>query len=357
MDEESRGRTVTNLIRTLSPKIGVQIHPSDVRVVTPRPPKPAAADPAAPSGIRLPTTTGSVILRLARRETTVSVLHTQWTGEGTTILDRQGRRCSTRRLGAPHLDDIERPVHQVWLRSPAFRGITEADMWLRLAEGLLPTYDQPQPNEAATDQPAATPADVMALAGVGAWAEYEANADADDAIICPPTRILLALLEVREFFRCALTAIAICTGPLADLELPTVELRAEAIAATISQRTITPSGLQHAQWLTDTMTAAGVEMYLHHTEPTVLRVGGDNLCAISLGKEDEEQMIGEAGELGSNTGHNRRATISLRKMARKTAPSSLALRATGRPIYTFTLQLSAHHHSIIGGTRSTDRTD
>eukprot|EP00873_Tetraselmis_striata_P020994 jgi/Tetstr1/441258/TSEL_029509.t1 len=180
----------------------------------------------------------------------MSVLHTQWTGEGTAILDRKGRRCSTRLLGAPHLDDIERPVHQVWLRSPSFRGITEADMWLRLAEGLLPAYDQPQPSEAATDQPAATPADVLALAG----SEFD------------------------------------------------------------------PS-----------------ELLMHPFS----------------------QTIREAGELGGNTGHNqiRRATIGLRKKARKTAPTSLALRATGRPIYTLALQRTAHHHSIIGGTRSTDRID
>eukprot|EP00873_Tetraselmis_striata_P034610 jgi/Tetstr1/454874/TSEL_041738.t1 len=190
-------------------------------------------------------------------------------------------------LGAPHLDDIERPVHQVWLRSPSFRGLTEADMWLRLAEGLLPAYDQPKPSEATTDQPAATPAGVMALAGVRAWAEYEANTDADDAVICPQTQTLLALLEVREFFRCALTAIAICTGPLANQELLTVEQLAEAIAAIISQRINTPPELQHAQWLTDTVTVAGVEMYLHHNDPTLLRVGDDNLCAISLSKEDE----------------------------------------------------------------------
>eukprot|EP00873_Tetraselmis_striata_P036102 jgi/Tetstr1/456366/TSEL_043101.t1 len=136
-----------------------------------------------------------------------------------------------------------------------------------------------------------------------------------------------------------------------------------------------------------------------------MRVGDDNLCAISLGKEDEEfadtlrqavaltspvallrairlrtiviylresefdpsellihpfsQTIREAGELGGNTGHNqiRRAAIGMRKKARKTAPTSLALRATGRPIYTLTLQLTAHHHSIIGGTRSTDKTE
>eukprot|EP00873_Tetraselmis_striata_P017414 jgi/Tetstr1/437678/TSEL_000236.t1 len=143
------------------------------------------------------------------------------------------------------------------------------------------------------------------------------------------------------------------------------------------------------------MTAAGVQMHHHHTEPTLLRVGDNYLCAISLGKEDEEfadtlrlavalaapvallrairlrtvvinltesefdpsellihpfsQTIREAGELGGNTGHNqtRRGAISMRKKARETAPMSLALRATGRLVYTLTLQLTAHHHSII----------
>eukprot|EP00873_Tetraselmis_striata_P010253 jgi/Tetstr1/430517/TSEL_020316.t1 len=139
MDEESsRGRTVRNMIRILNPRIGVQILPSDVIVVTRRPPKPTAADPTGPSGTRLYTTTG---------------------------------------------------------------GLTEADMWPRLAEGLLPAYDQPQPSEAATAQPAATPADALAFAGVRAWAEYEADTDADDAVICPPTRTLLALLEMRETWK------------------------------------------------------------------------------------------------------------------------------------------------------------
>eukprot|EP00873_Tetraselmis_striata_P018701 jgi/Tetstr1/438965/TSEL_027458.t1 len=131
---------------------------------------------------------------------------------------------------------------------------------------------------------------------------------------------------------------------------------------------------------------------------TLLRVGDDNLCAISLGQEDEEfadtlrlavaltshvallrairlrtivvylvdpsdllihpfsQTVREAEELGGNTGHNqiRRASIGLRKKARKTAPASLALRAAGRPIYTLAVQLTAHHHNIIGGTRGTD---
>eukprot|EP00873_Tetraselmis_striata_P021551 jgi/Tetstr1/441815/TSEL_030032.t1 len=48
------------------------------------------------------------------------------------------------------------------------------------------------------------------------------------------------------------------------------------------------AGCETAYWLTDTMTTAGVETYHHHTEPTLLSVGGDNLCAISLGHEDEE---------------------------------------------------------------------
>eukprot|EP00873_Tetraselmis_striata_P016067 jgi/Tetstr1/436331/TSEL_025169.t1 len=202
MDEESRGRTMTNLIRTLSPKIGVQILPADVLVVTRRPPKPTAADPTGSSGTRLPNIIGSVIMRLARRETAASVLQTQWTEKGPAILDRQGRPCSTRQLGAPHLDDIERPVHQVWLRSPSFKDLTEADMWQHLAEGLLPAYDQPQSSEAAVDQSAETPTDILARAGGRAWAEYEADTDADDAvIICPPTRTLVALLEVREVWK------------------------------------------------------------------------------------------------------------------------------------------------------------
>eukprot|EP00873_Tetraselmis_striata_P025544 jgi/Tetstr1/445808/TSEL_033449.t1 len=244
MHEESRSRTVTNLIRTLSPKIGVQILPADVKVVTRRaPPKPAAADTAGPIGTRLPTTTG---------------------------------------------------------------GLTEADMWLRLAEGLLPAYDQPQPCEAAADQPAATPADVLALAGdvcrdavlalpFGDQSQgraviqvtVEHSEDREDQPTAPLPGVLPPELS-KQFFRCALTAKAVCTGPLANLELPTVEQLAEAIAATNSQCTNTPPELHHAQWLTDTMTAVGVEMRHHHTEPTLPRVGDDHLCAISLGKEDEE---------------------------------------------------------------------
>eukprot|EP00873_Tetraselmis_striata_P011407 jgi/Tetstr1/431671/TSEL_021199.t1 len=137
----------------------------------------------------------------------------------------------------------------------------------------------------------------------------------------------------------------------------------------------------------------------------MLRVGDENLCAISLGKEDEEfadtlrmavaltspvallravrlrtigiyltesqfdpsellihpfsQTVREAGELGGNTGHNelRRTAMGLRMKARKIPPvASLVLRAEQRSFYTPTLQLTAHHHSIIGGTRATDNT-
>eukprot|EP00873_Tetraselmis_striata_P027634 jgi/Tetstr1/447898/TSEL_035206.t1 len=182
------------------------------------------------------------------------------------------------------------------------RGITEADIWLRLAEGLLPAYDQPQPSEATTDQqPAATPANILALAEVRAWAEYEANTDADDAVICPPTRIMLTLLEIRESRYCGRYA------------------STYTIVSYLTESQFDPS-----------------ELLIHPFS----------------------QTIREAGELRGNAGHNqiRRAAIGLRKKARKTAPASLALRATGRPIYTLTLQLTAHHHSIIGGTRSTDRT-
>eukprot|EP00873_Tetraselmis_striata_P014959 jgi/Tetstr1/435223/TSEL_024142.t1 len=146
-------------------------------------------------------------------------------------------------------------------------------------------------------------------------------------------------------------------------------------------------------------------MHQHHTEPTLLRVGDDNFCTISLGKEDEEfadtlrlavaltsrvallravrlitiviylteselypseflvhpfsRTVREGGELGGNTGHNqiRRTALGLRKKARKTPPASLALRAEQRPVYSPTLQLTTHHRSIIGGTRGTDTTE
>eukprot|EP00873_Tetraselmis_striata_P027908 jgi/Tetstr1/448172/TSEL_035463.t1 len=93
------------------------------------------------------------------------------------------------------------------------------------------------------------------------------------------------------------------------------------------------------------MMAAGVEMPQYHTEPTLLRVGDDNLCAISLVKEDEKPIViylteskfdpysellthpfsqtnRGAGELGGNIGHNklRRTTMGL-----PTAPAATAM--------------------------------
>eukprot|EP00873_Tetraselmis_striata_P004145 jgi/Tetstr1/424409/TSEL_014967.t1 len=112
------------------------------------------------------------------------------------------------------------------------------------------------------------------------------------------------------------------------------------------------------------MMAAGVEMQQHHTEPTLLRVGDDNLCAISLGEEDEE------------------FADTLRMAVALTSPAALLLAvplrtiviyltesefdhsellvhpfSQTRPVYILTLQLTAHHHSIIGGTRGADRTE
>eukprot|EP00873_Tetraselmis_striata_P000288 jgi/Tetstr1/420552/TSEL_011642.t1 len=207
----------------------------------------------------------------------------------------------------------------------------------------------------------------------------EHSEEREDPPTTPHPGVLSPALP-KQFFRCALTARAICTGPLANLELPTVAQLAEAIAATISQRINTPPELQHAQWMADTMKAASVEMQHHHTEPTLMRVGDDNLCAISLSKENEEfadtlrlvvaltsavallravrlrtfviyltesefgpsellihpfrQTIREAKELGRNTGHNqiRRAATCMRKKARKTPPASLTLRAERRPV-------------------------
>eukprot|EP00873_Tetraselmis_striata_P014853 jgi/Tetstr1/435117/TSEL_024085.t1 len=253
MDKESRGRTMSNLIRTFSPKMRVQILLADVRVVTRRPPKPAAADPAGPSGTMLPTTAMFIIMS-----------------------DRRHR----------HADPMD-------------------------------------------------------------WS----------GVYCPQNR--------PGIFRCALTARATCNGPLADLDMLTVEHLIEAIAATINHCINTPPELLQASWLTDTMKAANVDMKQHHTEPKV-HEGDDNLCAISLGKEDEEfaatmrlavaltspvallrvvrvrtiviylnesefspselhmhpfsHTPGEAGRLGGNNGHNHLCytALGLRKKARKT---------------------------------------
>eukprot|EP00873_Tetraselmis_striata_P039286 jgi/Tetstr1/459550/TSEL_004915.t1 len=67
----------------------------------------------------------------------------------------------------------------------------------------------------------------------------EHNEDREDLPTAPLPRVLPSALST-QFFRCVLTAKAVCTGPLANLELPTVEQLGEAIAANISQRTNTP---------------------------------------------------------------------------------------------------------------------
>eukprot|EP00873_Tetraselmis_striata_P029002 jgi/Tetstr1/449266/TSEL_036469.t1 len=147
------------------------------------------------------------------------------------------------------------------------------------------------------------------------------------------------------------------------------------------------------------MMTDGVDLRQYHSKPKLLSVGDDNLCAISPGKEDEEfadtlrmavaltspvailravrlrtiviyltesefdpsellvhpfsQTVREAGELGGTTGQNQlgRTTMGQQKKARKTPTTSLAIRAEQCPIYTLTMQLTAHHdHNIIGGT-------
>eukprot|EP00873_Tetraselmis_striata_P024071 jgi/Tetstr1/444335/TSEL_032226.t1 len=133
----------------------------------------------------------------------------------------------------------------------------------------------------------------------------------------------------KQFFRCALTARGICTGPVANpVELPTVKQLAQAIAATISQRIDTPPELQHAKWLTETMMAAGVEMQQYHTEPKLLlRAVRLRTIVIYLTESEFDpsellihpfsQTVREAGELGGSTGHNqlRRTTMGMRKKA------------------------------------------
>eukprot|EP00873_Tetraselmis_striata_P012926 jgi/Tetstr1/433190/TSEL_002373.t1 len=197
-----------------------------------------------------------------------------------------------------------------------------------LAEGLFPAYDQPQPGEAAVDQPAATQADSLARAGVSAWAEYEADLHAEDVVICPPNRTLLALLEVGEVWKARRSA---------DSDEEFADTLRLAMALT------TPVALLRAVHLRT--------IVIYHTEP--------ELDFSELLIHPFSQMVREAGELGGNTGQNqlRRTTIGMRKKARKTPPASLALRAEQRPVYTLTLQLDAHHdHIIIGSTRATEST-
>eukprot|EP00873_Tetraselmis_striata_P045492 jgi/Tetstr1/465756/TSEL_010381.t1 len=140
--------------------------------------------------------------------------------------------------------------------------------------------------------------------------------------------------------------------PLSNLELPTVEQLAEAIAATISQRINTPPELQHAQWLTDTMMAASVEMQQYHTKPKLLRVGDDNLCTISIGKEDEKFADTPRLAVAPTSPVALLRAVRLRTIVIYLTesvfdPSELL-------IHSFSETLTAHHHNIIGGTRATE---
>eukprot|EP00873_Tetraselmis_striata_P016322 jgi/Tetstr1/436586/TSEL_025383.t1 len=355
--------------------------------------------------------------------------------------------CSERRTSTTSSD---RYTSHVWLRSPSFRGLTEAYMWQHLAEGLLPAYDQPQPGETTVDQSVAPPANNLARAGVREVWKARRSADSvrlellapeaarllhdvcrDAALALPfgdqthgravirvtvehseeredppstPHQGVLPLALSKHFFRCALTTIAIYIGRLANLELPAVEQLAEVIAATIAQRINTPPELQHAQWLTYTMMTVGIEMQQYHdTEPKLLRVGDDNLCAISLGKEaDEEfadtlrlavaltspvallwavrlrtiviyfmesefdplellihpfsQTVREAGELGGNTSHNqlRRTAMGLRKGKAAASAKHKKKQPTGRSHSGGATRTCGRSKPRVSGTRDSD---
>eukprot|EP00873_Tetraselmis_striata_P012767 jgi/Tetstr1/433031/TSEL_022368.t1 len=98
--------------------------------------------------------------------------------------------------------------------------------------------------------------------------------------------------------------------------------------------------------------AAGLQ---HHTEPTLLRMGDDNLCAISLGKEDEEfaDTLRPAVALTSHV-------ALLRAVRLRTIVIYLTESEFDRSellVHPFSQTLTAHHRSIIGGTGGTDKTE
>lgn len=99
-------RTIDNVIQMLTDKSGIRVLHADIHVVvTRRPHKPAADDPDAAATFRLPATTGSVIVRLARRESATNILHTR---SGPAHADSSPTtywraRCCTVRLLRAHL--------------------------------------------------------------------------------------------------------------------------------------------------------------------------------------------------------------------------------------------------------------
>eukprot|EP00873_Tetraselmis_striata_P044155 jgi/Tetstr1/464419/TSEL_009211.t1 len=90
-----------------------------------------------------------------------------------TPTDDHARYYDVHLLGAPHLDDTERPGHHKSTRYTSMRGQTEADIWPHPAEGLLPAHD---PDPAASGAKLAPPQPPTEE-------DYEADDTADDATI------------------------------------------------------------------------------------------------------------------------------------------------------------------------------
>lgn len=252
-------------------------------------------------------------------------------------------------LGAPHLDDTERPGHHKSTRYTSMRGQTEADIWPHPAEGLLPAHD---PDPAASGAKLAPPQPPTEE-------DYEADDTADDATIprrprtmtvreqpdphevCKPRRSLdnaqLELLDVeatrllhdvckgaimtlpygphtprraaihvlvfhpdldgtdlppdlaKQFFRYALTARAICTGALAHLALRDVTMLADAIAASLSQRINGRPRSQTQSGRHATFRRQAPDKAPTTRKPRMYPVGAGQaqLSSMTLGKEDD----------------------------------------------------------------------
>eukprot|EP00873_Tetraselmis_striata_P002698 jgi/Tetstr1/422962/TSEL_013740.t1 len=112
-------------------------------------------------------------------------------------------------------------------------------------------------------------------------------------------------------------------GHLANLELPTVEQLAKAIAATISQRINTPPELQHGSTISapsslgkeDEESAENLRLAVALTSSVALlravRLRTIVIYLTESGFDPSEllvhpftQTVKEAGERGGNTGHN-----------------------------------------------------
>eukprot|EP00873_Tetraselmis_striata_P041702 jgi/Tetstr1/461966/TSEL_007039.t1 len=95
---------------------------------------------------KLLATTGNVIVRLHAAKTAAALLvNVGLDGRARALLDRTGRRCAITMLGAPHLEDAKRPVHQAWVHGSGMRGLLEAEICTQLALGMLTAYDEAGP--------------------------------------------------------------------------------------------------------------------------------------------------------------------------------------------------------------------